>query len=93
MKVKSESKVTQLCPTLSYPMDCRLLHLWELVTELGSGELALGLRENHRTLEGLYSLLLEKAMAPHFRTLAWKIPWTEEPGRLQSMRSLRVGHD
>ena len=35
----------------------------------------------------------EKAMAPHSRTLAWKIPWTEEPGRLQSMRPLRVGHD
>ena len=31
--------------------------------------------------------------APHSSTLAWKIPWTEEPGRLQSMRSLRVGHD
>ena len=30
---------------------------------------------------------------PHFSTLAWKIPWTEEPGRLQSMGSLRVGHD
>ena len=37
--------------------------------------------------------LLEKAMAPHSSTLAWKIPWTEEPGRLQSMGSLRVGHD
>ena len=35
----------------------------------------------------------EKAMAPHSSTLAWKIPWTEEPGRLQSMRSRRVGHD
>ena len=35
----------------------------------------------------------EKAMAPHFSTLAWKIPWTEEPGRLQSMGSLRVGQD
>ena len=35
----------------------------------------------------------EKAMAPHSRTLAWKIPWMEEPGRLQSMGSLRVGHD
>ena len=32
-------------------------------------------------------------MASHSSTLAWKIPWTEEPGRLQSMRSLRVGHD
>ena len=35
----------------------------------------------------------EKAMAPHSSTLAWKILWTEEPGRLQSMGSLRVGHD
>ena len=37
--------------------------------------------------------MLEKAMAPHFSTPAWKIPWMEEPGRLQSMGSLRVGHD
>ena len=36
---------------------------------------------------------LEKEMAPHSSTLAWKIPWMEEPGRLQSMGSLRVGHD
>ena len=35
----------------------------------------------------------EKAMAPHSSTLAWKLPWTEEPGGLQSMGSLRVGHD
>ena len=35
----------------------------------------------------------EKTMAPHSRTLAWKIPWMEEPGGLQSMGSLRVGHD
>jgi len=35
----------------------------------------------------------EKAMAPHSSTFAWKIPWTEELGRLQSMGSLRVGHD
>ena len=32
-------------------------------------------------------------MAPHSSTLAWKIPWTEKPGRLQSRVSLRVGHD
>ena len=37
--------------------------------------------------------LLEKAMAPHSNTLAWKIPWMEEPGRLQSMALLGVGHD
>ena len=35
-------------------------------------------------------LILEKAMAPHSSTLAWKIPWMEEPGSLQSMGSLRV---
>ena len=35
----------------------------------------------------------EKAMAPHSSTLAWKIPWAEEPGRLQSMGSLRVRYD
>ena len=37
--------------------------------------------------------LSEKAMAPHSSTLAWKIPWMEEPGRLQSMGQLRVGHN
>ena len=36
---------------------------------------------------------LEKAMATHSSTLAWEIPWREEPGRLQSMGSQTVGHD
>ena len=36
---------------------------------------------------------LEKEMATHSGTLAWRIPWREEPGRLQSMGSQRVGHD
>ena len=35
----------------------------------------------------------EKEMATHSSILAWKIPWMEEPGRLQSMGSVRVGHD
>ena len=39
------------------------------------------------------SISVEKAMATHSSILAWKIPWTEEPGRLQSMGSKRVGHD
>ena len=38
-------------------------------------------------------VILEKAMAIHSSTLAWKIPWMEEAGRLQSMGSRRVGHD
>ena len=37
--------------------------------------------------------LRKKAMAPHSSTLAWKIPWMDEPGRLQSMGSLRVRQD
>ena len=36
---------------------------------------------------------LEEGMATHSNILAWRIPWTEEPGRLQSIESLRVGHD
>ena len=39
------------------------------------------------------SLGYKVSMAPHSSALAWKNPWTEEPGRLQSMGSLRVGHD
>ena len=41
----------------------------------------------------IYALASEKAMAPHSSTLAWKISWMEEPDRLQSMGSLKVGHD
>ena len=41
----------------------------------------------------IIALLSEKAMTPHSSTLAWKIPWTEELGGLQSMGSRRVGHD
>ena len=42
---------------------------------------------------GAFNIVPEKAIAPHSNTLAWKIPWAEEPGGLQSMGSLRVGHD
>ena len=56
----------------------------------------------HRTISTVIKMLsilgslvenAEKAVATHSSTLAWKIPWMEEPGRLQSMGSLRVGHD
>ena len=43
--------------------------------------------------KGIWGRLAEKAMAPHSSTLAWKTPWTEEPGRLQSMGLRRVGHE
>ena len=41
----------------------------------------------------LTRITMEKAMATHSSTLAWKIPWMEEAGRLQSMELLRVRHD
>ena len=44
-------------------------------------------------IKSLVPGLLEKAVVTHSSTLAWKIPWMEEPGRLQSMESLGVGHD
>ena len=47
---------------------------------------------NYLHFYSIVALTLEKAMAPHSSTPAWKIPWTEEPGRLQSMGLRRVGH-
>ena len=51
-----------------------------------------GLNER-KYMKASSNLVPEKAMAPHYSTLAWKIPWMEDPGRLQSMGSRRVGHD
>ena len=45
------------------------------------------------SFQGFRGYTWEKAMAPHSRTVARKIPWMEEPGRLQSMGLLRVRHD
>ena len=47
----------------------------------------------YRNKTGFREVHVEKAMAPHSSTLAWKILWMEEPDGLQSMESLRVGHD
>ena len=59
--------------------------------------LAVRLKEGAMLSTEIHWMLLaffpEKAIEPHSSTLAWKIPWMEEPGRLQSMGSLRVGHD
>ena len=49
--------------------------------------------KNNYLFMGCTGASLEKAMAAHSSTLAWKILWAEEPGGLQSMGSLRVGHD
>ena len=94
---QSVSSVAQLCPTLCNPMDCstpclpvhhQLLELMQThVHWFGDAYSKLSLN--------IYAVVTnsEKAMAPRSSTLAWKIPWTEEPGRLHSMGSLRVGHD
>ena len=50
-------------------------------------------KNNITTLWITLDSYMEKAMATHSSTLPWKIPWAEEPGRLQSMGSLRVGHN
>ena len=53
-----------------------------------------GLTSNILVVLGTVNLqFLEKVMAPHSSTHAWKIPWMEEPGRLQTMGSGKVGHD
>ena len=49
--------------------------------------------DTQNLLMNIYWKNSEEAMAPHSSTLAWKVPWMEEPGRLQSMGSLRVRHE
>ena len=116
MKVKSESAVTQSCPTLSEPMDCsppgssvhgifqaRVLE-WGAIAFSGSLALTSSIfsyftytflkkQISFQKYTFFYVRFTEKAMAPYSSTLARKIPWMEEPGGLQSMGSLRVGHD
>ena len=68
MKVKSESEVAQSCPTLSDHMDCSL-----------PGSSVHGIFQA-RVLEW-GAVAFSEAMATNSSTLAWRIPWTEEPGR------------
>ena len=73
------------------PADCLLISLvhFFLLRFVGFGVLFFFLID----LEELLIYDLEKKMATHFSILAWKIPWMEEPGRLQSVGSQRVRHD
>ena len=63
-----------------------------IMRNAGLEEQQAGIKIARRNINDL-SYTAEKAMAPHSSTLAWKIPWMEESGRLWSMGSLRVGHD
>ena len=106
MRVKSESEVTQSCPTLSDPMDCslpgssvhgifqaRVLEWGAITFSISLGSLIIeGMFHHYRDMNGPRDLS-EKAVVTHYSTLVWKIPWMEEPCRLQSMGSLRVGYD
>ena len=82
--------VNSLCKTLcSFSGDCLLLqHAF-----LHGSSVHKCIFSGYIQFKIYYTLGSEKAMAPHSSTLAWEISWTEEPGRLQSMGSPRVGHD
>ena len=84
MKVKRESEVAQSCPTLSDAMDCSLPG-YSVHGIFQARVTGVGCQENPQ--------FIVIHTEPYSSTLAWKISWTEEPGRLQSMGSLRVGHD
>ena len=77
----------QLCATLCSPIDCSPA---SLVAQMLKNLPAM---QQTRIRSLGQEDPLEKEMATHSSTLAWKIPWMEEPGRLQPMGSLRVGHD
>ena len=85
------SEVAQSCLTVCDPRDCNLrgssVHGIFQARVLEWGAIAF----SDRILAITY--FRKCLMAPHSSTLAWKIPWMEEPGVLQSMRSLRVGHN
>ena len=78
--------------TLSYFYTSAVGHSNSVTDEQTEGqEVEMSILQIHTVARGLGAL--EKAVAPHSSTLAWKIPWMEEPGGLQSVGSLRVGHD
>ena len=103
MKVKEESekiglkfniqktKIMASGPITSWQIDGETM---ETVTDLilGGSKITSDGDCSHEIKRQLL-LGMEKATAPHSSTLAWKIPWMEEPGRLQSLVSLRVGDD
>ena len=71
-------------------MTACLIYIWKHPEDRESRD---RVKEREDVYFGHLICLMEKAMAPHSSTLAWKLTWMEEPGRLKSMGSHRVGHD
>ena len=76
-------------------MKCRGIHLTKKVKDLQNEKFNTLMKQNFfKTAKPKAAqFLISNDITPHSSTLAWKIPWTEEPGRQQSMGSHRVGHD
>ena len=88
-QLKSHVRITNLKTLLSWIKISKCQMCAQRLSQFG-----LSLLSYYISLYFCYtSVCSEKAMTPHSSTLAWKIPWMEEPGGLQSMGSLRVGHD
>ena len=77
------------CNLLPHHVFKKTFLFWKVLSLVPSNEHHSFLHRNSESIDWLS----EKAMAPHSSTFAWKIPWTEKPGGLQSMGSPRVGHD
>ena len=100
---EGEGEVAQSCPTLCNPVECSLpgssvhgilqARILEWVAKVAQTVKRLSTMRETRVWSLGWEDPLEKEMAIHSSTLAWQIPWTEEPGRLQSMGLQRVGHD
>ena len=90
----AQSDPLHLCPAGPGGLPAQRLAQWLQPDSLGTGSVwSFQAPAAPLLLLPLTQVLLEKAIAPYSSTLAWRIPWTEEPGRLQSMGSLGVGHD
>ena len=98
--------MTSLCISYLWKTDIKLISTWRLLLGINKvthlHQRASLVAQRLKRLPAMWETQvrslgwedrLEKEMATHSSTLAWKIPWTEEPGRLWSMESQRVGHD
>ena len=83
---------SQIIPSSPYPSEAKRL-FYTSVSLLLSRTQGYPYHLSKFHIYALVYCIGEKAMAPNSSTLAWKIPWMEEPGGLQSMGSQRVGHD